>query len=286
MDKLISLTRADVCSTCATELPVGARAYWSKPDKVVRCVDCTHARVSEPVVSDEDLAGGSAQRQYDRRAAKEMAAKEKRVADDAKWRETIRKQRPILGRVVTTVTPKPTIGTESQSTVAWKVGAEGERRVAEVLADAKGVQMLHDRRVPGTRANIDHIAVGPSGVFVIDAKKYNGAVDVRDVGGLFRTDERLYVNRRDRTKLVDAVLWQVGVVRSALGADFKDVRASGVLCFIGADWGWRMRPKSIKDVTVLWPLALADHVGVIGELMPEQVVAIAERLRAELKPAT
>lgn len=35
---------------------------------------------------------------------------------------------------------------------------------------------LHDRRVPGTRANIDHIAVSSSGGSVIDAKKYTDQI--------------------------------------------------------------------------------------------------------------
>lgn len=35
-------------------------------------------------------------------------------------------------------------------------------------------QVLRDRRIPGSRANIDHLAVTPTGVHVIDAKRYNG----------------------------------------------------------------------------------------------------------------
>jgi hypothetical protein len=34
--------------------------------------------------------------------------------------------------------------------------------------------VLHDRSVPGTRSNIDHLAVVPSGVWVIDTKHYAG----------------------------------------------------------------------------------------------------------------
>lgn len=50
--------------------------------------------------------------------------------------------------------------------------------------------------------------LGPSGIFVIDAKKYSGAVQKRDMGGWFRTDERLYVNGRNRTNLVVAMQGQ------------------------------------------------------------------------------
>ncbi|MEW5990840.1 MAG: nuclease-related domain-containing protein [Chloroflexota bacterium] len=40
----------------------------------------------------------------------------------------------------------------------------------------------HDRRVPGTRGNIDHIIVAPASVFVVDARAYVGLIEVRNYG--------------------------------------------------------------------------------------------------------
>ena len=62
-------------------------------------------------------------------------------------------------------------------------GAEGERLVARMLEEkCPDVLFLHNRQ-RGSRArdgDIDHIAVAPSGVHVIDAKHYEGAkVDVK-----------------------------------------------------------------------------------------------------------
>ena len=165
------------------------------------------------------------------------------------------------------------------------MGQRGEERVAEVMAPVTGVAVLHDRLVPGSRANIDHIVVGPSGVFVVDAKKYVGALEVRDVGGMFRTDERLYVNNRDRTKQVDGVLGQLDVVRTALGDAFPDVPVRGVLCFIGSTWGRRLRIKVVKRVTVVWPDGLPGVVAAEGP-HADAVEAIAAHLRSELKPAS
>ncbi|MEO6532232.1 MAG: nuclease-related domain-containing protein [Pseudolysinimonas sp.] len=34
---------------------------------------------------------------------------------------------------------------------------------------------LRDRRIPGSKANIDHVVRAPRGVFVIDAKRYGRA---------------------------------------------------------------------------------------------------------------
>lgn len=57
--------------------------------------------------------------------------------------------------------------------------------------DVAEVHALHDRRVPATSGNINHLVIGRAGVFVIDAKLYDGQTDSRDVGGLFRTDKHL-----------------------------------------------------------------------------------------------
>ena len=59
------------------------------------------------------------------------------------------------------------------ATLAWRHGAEGERRTARLLAplERRGYQVFHDLAVPGSAANVDHVVVGPSGVYVIDSKR-------------------------------------------------------------------------------------------------------------------
>jgi hypothetical protein len=65
-----------------------------------------------------------------------------------------------LGGVILALTDEP------QSTRAWAQGARGEEELAAALADLPGIQVLHDRRAPETRGNIDHLVVAPAGVFV------------------------------------------------------------------------------------------------------------------------
>jgi hypothetical protein len=106
---------------------------------------------------------------------------------------------------------------DSQSTTAWNTGALGEERLGQRLNElsADTMRVLHDRRTPGTRANIDHIAVTPTGIYVIDAKKYKGRPSLKVEGGILRPrTEKLLVGTRDQTKLVDGVLKQVDVVRA------------------------------------------------------------------------
>ncbi len=282
-DAMSKLCRDDRCVTCGKDLSAGTEAYWFADNRVVECFSCHAVTAAAPPPG--DAAGGSARAEYERRSARELERKSRAVIDDQERRGQRVEKRPLLGKVANALTPEVTITPESQATKAWAIGAAGEERVAEVLVGVPGIEVLHDRRVPGSKANIDHIVVGPAGVFVVDAKKYEGSIEVVDKGSCRRTDWRLYVAGRDRTKLVDGVLGQVDVVRSVLGDEFASVPVTGVLCFIEADWGWLMRTKQIEGVTVLWPLKLPEHVaaaGVHGEAVP----IVAARLRAQLKPAT
>jgi Nuclease-related domain len=63
---------------------------------------------------------------------------------------------------------------------AWRRGAAGERRTARLLGplERHGWAVLHDLAVPGSRANIDHLVIGPGGVFVIDSKQYRGRLQL------------------------------------------------------------------------------------------------------------
>lgn len=314
--RALRLRYAATCKTCQSEVPKGTQAWWSSNDKTVQCQACHSAadpshdgpaaptdsgnqaegRAAAPVMEDSpkegpdenvpaSVAGASAQREYDRRAARERARQEAAIERDAQQRAARREARPVLGRLVNALVERPPEPSESQSTQAWKVGAAGERRVAEIL-DATSCFVLHDRRIPSSKANIDHLAVGPAGVFVIDAKKYEDKqLEVRDKGSFFSPDLRLYVGGRDQTKLVTGVNRQVDVVREAL--DGTDVAIRAVLCFVGARWPglFSNKPVRVSGVTATYPVALAKLVDQEGPLTADQIQGIGERLAAHLPPA-
>lgn len=245
--------------------------------------DC-EPETAVPGSIDLGIAGESARREYERRAERERARQRARIDADREWRDRIKSERPVLGRLAAALTEKPTMTPESQPTKAWATGAAGEQRVAQVL-EPTGALVLHDRRIPGSKANIDHIAVGPTGVYVIDAKKYHGRVEKRDAGGLFRVDERLYVGGRDRTKLLDGMRRQLDVVASALDDLADTTPTSGIICFVEAEWTLFAKPIPFGTVTCIWPNRLAKLVAAPGPLGEQQVQAIAARLAVALPPA-
>jgi hypothetical protein len=75
----------------------------------------------------------------------------------------------------------------SPDAVAWRRGAAGERRTARLLGllERQGWAVLHDLAVSGSRANIDHLVIGPGGVFVIDSKHYRGRLQLDGSGRLW-----------------------------------------------------------------------------------------------------
>ncbi len=231
-------------------------------------------------------AGASAQREYDRRSAREAARKNKAVADDTEWRNRVKAERPVLGRLAAAVTAKPVVTPESQATKAWATGASGEVRVAQVLDSCNTVHALHDRRIPGSKANIDHIAVTSTGVYVIDAKKYTGAIEARNAGGWLREDFRLYVHNRDQPKLAEAMVSQVDNVRKALGGEHAGIPVVPVLCFAGCTWaGFRPKPFLIRGVAILWPLALSDFLKRTAGPSTYDPGMVAQTIAQTLRPA-
>lgn len=63
----------------------------------------------------------------------------------------------------------------------WRTGSDGERRTDKVLRPLKqdGWHIWHDVGRP-SGANIDHVVVGPPGVFLLDTKNYLGEARIED----------------------------------------------------------------------------------------------------------
>lgn len=177
---------------------------------------------------------------------------------------------------------------DPQSTAAWAKGSKGEQLLAKEMRTALGDRavLLHDRKVPHTRGNIDHLAVAANGVWVIDTKYYKGLVELKDVGGWFKTDHRLYVNGRDRSTAVEGLAWQVDAVRSALAQIEADVPLHAALCFVDAEWRLFAKPFTLKGVRVSGPKSLSKVIAEDGPLSTEEVAQLAGQLAVALPSKT
>jgi hypothetical protein len=220
--------------------------------------------VAEPGELDLGTAGAGARREHARRAA----AREQRA----------RKRHPHIGGLLLALQDAP------QHQEAWARGAAGEERVARSLTERVGpsLVLLHDRGIPGSRANIDHIAVAPGGVWVIDAKRYKGKVAVERP---WLGQAKLKIAGRDRTKLITALKAQVALVQAALPpAAGTSILVHGALCFVDTDLPW-LRAVKFDGCELLYPRALAKRLNAPGPLSDERVHALARTLAAQFPVA-
>lgn len=272
-DKRMRLRYAGACRLCGTDLSARTDAIYERSRKTVRCIQCSMSGVTraaqmvepvsvDPMVMEPGVPGLSARREYERRKAK-----------DEEW---LRQKWGRLGGVAVAISD------EKQSTKAWAVGAVGEERLGARLNSmvSNSLAVLHDRRIPGTRANIDHIVITPAGIWVIDTKRYKGRPQLRIEGGIMRPRvEKLFVGSRDRSNLVDGVLKQVHLVREIVG----NTPVIGVLCFVEADWPLLGRPFTVRGVQTLWPKQLTKQLIKAGG--PVDVPAIQTVLATRFRPA-
>jgi hypothetical protein len=251
-------------------LAAGTAAWWDAGDKTARCEVCGvsgETTAPAPPEPRHGVAGGSAQAMAERKRAR-------READ-------VRAAHPRLGGLILAVFEEP------QDIKNWDKGAEGERTLGaglDGLADA-GVITLHDRRRTGTTANIDHISIAPSGVWVIDAKHYKGKVLKRDVGGWLKVDMRLFVDRRNCTKVVRAMTKQAEAIRKALGDDWAEVPVRPMLCFVDAQWSWPVKAFHLDGVVVAPPKAVRRLLLEPSRIAQAAIEQVAGTLDRRLHPA-
>jgi hypothetical protein len=264
----LRLRYAARCAVCGCELTRGKEAWWDSAAKTVTCLVCGGG-----VDLARDLAGtagGSGREKYERLHAR----REQSV------RRTWGKR---VGGLVLALSDDP------QSTRAWQAGSAGEERLARFfhreLPDS--ALALHDRRIPGSRANIDHIVVAPSGVWVIDAKLYQGKVERRTLGPIWRPQMAVYVGGRDRTKLIHGMPRQVEAVTAALASDplAAEVPVRPIVCFVASDWALFAKPFEIAGVLVTWPQKLVERILVPGPLTATAVARLANRIGVSLPAA-
>src|SRR5665811_653959 len=85
------------------------------------------------------------------------------------------------------------------------------------LLDA-GFVVLHNRLLPGVQGDIDHLVIGPTGIFPIETKNWSGRVDVRF--------DRLFVGDHDRTFVVQQIYREALAVQVALGEELTAHRVT------------------------------------------------------------
>ncbi len=155
-------------------------------------------------------------------------------------------------------------------------GAEGEEVTAAALAalPASDWAVFHDIRWPGRRyANVDHVVVGPPGVFVVDSKNWSGSIVVRD--------QVLRQDGRSREKAVAGAA-EAALAVAQLTREVPVDHVHPVLCFVRDEplTGWA-RDVMVCSTSNIVEMLLSRR----AVLTPEQRRAVALDLDASTRAA-
>jgi hypothetical protein len=165
----------------------------------------------------------------------------------------------------------------SPDAVAWRRGSAGERRTARLLSplERHGWAVLHDLAVPGSRANLDHLVIGPGGVFMIDSKQYRGRLQLDPSG-------RLWHGRYPLAPTLRALSLEAD--RAALALPDPGVAVVPIVAVHGARVPWGK--VVVEGVPVVparrLPSMLRQLPAVLG---PERVAAVADQARVGFRAA-
>jgi hypothetical protein len=166
----------------------------------------------------------------------------------------------------------------SPETRAWQRGAAGERHVARLLESLvqQGWGVQHDLRVPGSKANIDHVVIGPPGVFVIDAKHYRGRLRLSP-------DGLLWHGRYFLAPTLSATRWEADKLQARIGA--PDIAVVPIVAVVRA-----MVPYgqvTAMDVTVIPARRLPGLLRSLPPtLTPERALEVAAQINRRLDAYT
>ena len=131
------------------------------------------------------------------------------------------------------------------------------------------------------RGNIDHLAVAPSGIYVIDAKRYKGKIEVHKP--LFG-EEKLVIAGRDKTKLIEGLSKQAEAVREGLALIERQLPVHACLCFInparqsGGSGIPLLRTLNANGFPLLYPRRLAKRLNQPGALGRDEALVVTEAL--------
>ena len=259
------------------------------PDQLLAGIDAGRPVVAMRVPASVGRPGGSAQARWRRLRAAEWAAWIRTLP----WRiaailgigagggllgsQLAPRWGLVLGGLVALVTGWGLRFRPSPDAVAWRRGAAGERRTARLLdpLERHGWAILHDLALPGSRANVDHLVVGPGGVFVIDSKHYRGRLQLDGCG-------RLWHGRYSLAPTLRAVDYEADQAAQVL-VD-PDVVVVPIVAVHGAQVPWgKVVTNGVPVVAARrLPSMLRALPAVLG---PERVAALADHARIRFHAA-
>jgi hypothetical protein len=165
----------------------------------------------------------------------------------------------------------------SEQARTWQRGARGERRTARQLdrLTRHGWVVFHDLAVPDSRANADHLIIGPAGVFLADSKNWRGRL-------AFAPDGTLWHGSYPLTATLATIGFEARAIVGALAMPGLTVEPLLVVHGSGIPWG----EQYLGGIAVLPADRLvATLLALPPQFSDQQVTHLAHRTMTKLRPA-
>jgi hypothetical protein len=156
------------------------------------------------------------------------------------------------------------------------------RRLARL--GTAGYLTLHDRTIPGTDQVIDHLVVGPAGIYAVDSEIWDRRLPVRATRG-----GKLFHGPRDQAARLDHARWEAGQAARLIGAALgQPITARPAMVIYGPTVPWIVVRISGVDVFCgrrLRKYLRREAAGHSGYLDERQIEAIHDTAAQVLPPA-
>ena len=218
-DRRMRLRYRGRCRLCGTQLTAGTDAIYERDRRTVRCLECTPTVVAAPVEA-APVTELRAQRLPDRDIIRLRAPASSVIAEALR----IQSSNPartgaqrLFGRNPLSIESRP-----------WYLGALGELEVARVLDQlGPGWLTLHAVPVGSAGSDVDHIVIGPGGVFTINSKFH-------ERGNVWVASRRLQVNGQRTDHLRNAEYEARRVAKLLTQAAGHSVDVTPVIAIVAA----------------------------------------------------
>lgn len=141
---------------------------------------------------------------------------------------------------------------------SWQNGLEGENMVAEYLNTLpQDYYVYQDVNLPGKGGNIDHIVIGPTGIFVIETKNYSGKYRIKGNQWLYyKNGAPMVIDNNPGTQVRKNTLDLINFLQDK-GISTNSSWITGLVAFICQDFQVLETPRNYK---VLIPQTVPEYI--------------------------
>lgn len=152
----------------------------------------------------------------------------------------------VTGAIVAAIADTIYRARSASSVPAWRRSSVAERRTEAQLSklERSGYRTLHARAIPGSEAQIDHLVIGPTGVYAVDSEKWDKRLPVRVQMG-----KKLFHGPFDMKPRLTEARWEATQASELISKAYgREVTVVPSLAIYGPPVPWKI--MTIRDVDV------------------------------------